>query len=439
MPCHSMPTRRTPKSSWAWTLKLSSSESSTTFWRGRSSQARLGASSSRPAIDRLNGSFPSRPKVSFQRNSILRVPCTVVSGLLIVAPEGVRGLAVDLGRPQVAAGRRGERGAAPLHQRDGTAADVLARRAGPAEVIGQRDRGDQRGQLGTQGRLDLDHPRGVADLEGQPAGLDLRGHAELIHVVLAEPGGHRGLPIELGIGMRRVPDGFLGQLGGDGERLAVRDDHARGEVLQRGEGISGRAAPRREQPRPGAAGRRRVGQAQRDRGHDRHRGGHRPRQVARGGDGVAEVSPVRVLGHLADRRLAQRPRPGLLEVVADQFDDPQELVADRRVLPGQQHRELLEPSVPPDPSVDRRRDPQAADERRHEQRGAEPRRRVEGAVQEEHQQVGGHHREGRGAGRLHHLDHPDPAAEVVQLPPEVLRQLQPFVRIREAHTHLTVV
>ena len=154
MPCHSMPTRRTPKSSWAWILKVSSSESSTTFCRGRSSQARLGASSSRPAIARVNGSLPSRPKVSFQRNSILREPLTVASGLVTVAPDGRCGLPVNLGRRAVRGWRSRRTRPAPLHQRDRPAADVLAERAGPAEVIGQRHRGDQRGQLGTQGRLD---------------------------------------------------------------------------------------------------------------------------------------------------------------------------------------------------------------------------------------------------------------------------------------------
>ena len=46
----------------------------------------------------------------------------------MVAPEGLRGAAVDLRRGQLAAGGRGEGGAAALHQRDRAAADVLAER-----------------------------------------------------------------------------------------------------------------------------------------------------------------------------------------------------------------------------------------------------------------------------------------------------------------------
>ena len=116
--------------------------------------------------------------------------------------------------------------------------------------------------------------------------------------------------------------------------------------------------------------------------------------MARGGHGVAEVAALRVLGHLADGRLAERPRPGLLEVVAHQLDDPQELVADRRVLPARAASRAApaagsaRPTGTPPPAF-RRQPTNAADE----QRGAEPDRRVERAIQQEHQQVGGHDRE----------------------------------------------
>ena len=71
-PCHSMPTCLTPKSSCAWILKLSCSESSTTFCRGRSSHASDGASSSWPLTASVNGSLPARPNSSCQWNSSLR-------------------------------------------------------------------------------------------------------------------------------------------------------------------------------------------------------------------------------------------------------------------------------------------------------------------------------------------------------------------------------
>ena len=63
--------------------------------------------------------------------------------------------------------------------------------------------------------------------------------------------------------------------------------------------------------------------------------------MARVGDGVAKIAPAGVVGNLADGRLAQRRRPRLLEVAVHQLDDPQQLVADPRVLAGQQPRQLL--------------------------------------------------------------------------------------------------
>ena len=93
-----MPTCLMPKSSWALTLKLKSSVSSTTFWRGRSSHASDGASSSRPVIASTNGSLPARPNLSCQRNSILREPSIVAGGLVDGRAGRLERLAVDLRR-----------------------------------------------------------------------------------------------------------------------------------------------------------------------------------------------------------------------------------------------------------------------------------------------------------------------------------------------------
>ena len=182
-PCQSMPICLIPKSSWALTLKLKSSVSSTTFWRGRSSQAIDGASSSRPVIESTNGSLPARPNRSCQRNSSLREPSTLAGGLVTVAPPGSTRLAVDLCRLQLAAGRGRERRHAAQHERDRAAAHVFPLDLGTAEIIRQRHRRDDRGQLGPQGRLDAHALDRVADLDVQPARIDLRRQLELVAAV----------------------------------------------------------------------------------------------------------------------------------------------------------------------------------------------------------------------------------------------------------------
>ena len=91
-PSHSMPTRLTPKSSAARTLKVSVSMSSTTFCRGRSSTESVGASSALPLIATLNGALPSRPRVSRQRTSIGREASIGVGSPVSVGPTGTRGL-----------------------------------------------------------------------------------------------------------------------------------------------------------------------------------------------------------------------------------------------------------------------------------------------------------------------------------------------------------
>ena len=153
--------------------------------------------------------------------------------------------------------------------------------------------------------------------------------------------------------------------------------------------------------------------------------------MARGWHRVGEIPTLGVLGHFPDRRLAQRRRTRLLEFVPDQLDDPQQLVADVRVLPAQELSELIQVAVPPDPSVDGHRHPCASDDRRGQQRGAEPDRRVPRAIHQEHQQVCGHDREDRRTGCLHHLDGPDPAAEFVQLPsvgPQAVAAVRAYTR-----------
>ena len=136
----------------------------------------MGASSSRPVIARVNGSLPARPNLSCQRNSILREPSTVVAGLV---DRGARRAFAAGRRPaptaQLAAGRRGERRAAALHQRDRSAAHVLpdparaargTRAASPSattEVSSGRSVGSMRTCREASPILIV-----------QPAGLDLR-------------------------------------------------------------------------------------------------------------------------------------------------------------------------------------------------------------------------------------------------------------------------
>ena len=146
--------------------------------------------------------------------------------------------------------------------------------------------------------------------------------------------------------------------------------------------------------------------------------------MARIRDGVAKVAAAGVLGDLTDRRLAQRGRAGLLEFVAHQLDDPQQLVADarmRRREPGQ----LLEAAVAPDPAVQASGMlAQAPTATKKTQSGASPAcpRRDRG----EQARYATRTPKAAAATASTDLDRPDPAAKLVQLLLERSRQLEPI-------------
>ncbi len=82
------------------------------------SQANEGASSSRPVIDRTNGSLPARPNLSCQRNSILREPSIRRRRAGDRRPLRLPRLPSISAALQLAAGRGGEGGLAALDERD---------------------------------------------------------------------------------------------------------------------------------------------------------------------------------------------------------------------------------------------------------------------------------------------------------------------------------
>ena len=174
----------------------------------------------------------------------------------------------------------------------------------------------------------------------QPARIDLGGELERVDVV-TQTCDHGVLAAELGDALLGPPGGAAFEPHLDRERLAMGDHDLAGKGLPGREGVAGGVAPGREEPVPGVGsrGRKEGEQAERDRQGNGHQPG--PQSMARIGDRVAKVAAGGVLGDLSDRGLAQGGRPGLLEVVAHQLDDPQQLVADPRVRAGEQPGELL--------------------------------------------------------------------------------------------------
>ena len=219
-----------------------------------------------------------------------------------------------------------------LDERDGPAAHVLLLGAVAAQVVGKRDVGDDRGQLGTQRRLDPDSLRRVADADVEPAGIDLRRQLELV------------LPVP-----ERGRDRDAARRAAPRPRAAARPSSLRAaprlRTARRARRPSCRATaarPRRcsvacRSREPATAARRswpRSGQAASRPSGTRGPRAHQPapQPVPRVGHGGPEVAPACVLGHLLDGGLAQGPRPRLLRIAANQLDDAQQLVADLGVL-----------------------------------------------------------------------------------------------------------
>ena len=163
-------------------------------------------------------------------------------------------LTVDLGRRKVAAGAGDEARGGPLDQRDGPASHVLPLHFLATQVIGEGDVGEDRGQLGTQGRIDLNSLDRVADADLEPAGIDLSRQIELVAPV-PQRRGDGMLLAQPGHALARLPDAPLAEPGRNGERLAVRDHELGGQGLQGRERVARRVFPGCDQPPPGIRGR----------------------------------------------------------------------------------------------------------------------------------------------------------------------------------------
>ncbi len=320
--------------------------------------------------------------------------------------------AINPGRGQLAPGGRRERRVDAFDQGDRAAPDVLLHRAGPAEVLGEGDAGHDRGQLGSEHRLDLDDPRSVAHADLDLGVGDLRGELEVV-LAVDQLRDHGRAVADPGLGLGGPLGGRLGERHREDERLAVRDHDLVGERLQGGEGVSRGVIPGGDEPLEGVRCRRRDHreQSDRDRGGDGQQA--HPELVARGRHGVAEVALLGVERDLLDRRLDEPARPSLLGIVVGELDHAEQLVADPGVLAGQEPCELLGQALAPDPSIEGIRDDRAGQGDEAEKARARPIRRVPEPVEDVHRQEGRDDAEGRRAGSLDGLDGPDPTTEVV--------------------------
>ena len=371
--------------------------------------------------------------MSCQRNSIVRGPSTGLAGsrpsLRPASAAGRRPVRSPASRLAVAA----KRGLASLDQRDRAAAHILLFGPRAAEVVGQRDVGHDRGQLGPQCRLDPEALLRVADLDVEPAGLDLRRQLEG-ELAVVEPGRRRELLAELGDSLARAATPSRArELHGDGERLAVRDDETPGQGFAPRRTYTGAcaprgraAAPRRSRPRPGTIASKPSANAQRARANSqtqrRWRGcGHR----------VAEVS---TLGSSATWRIAasqrRRDRACSLSLCSSSMT-PSSWSPIRGCLRPSSRASWSGRRCSPDPAIQRQRarsrTPINAATKRH---GAEPARRFPGTVDGEDHQIGDQDAEAGRRDGLDHLDRPDPTAEVIELCPQCLGQLQPVCAVR---------
>ena len=117
----------------------------------------------------------------------------------------------------------------------------------------------------------------------------------------------------------------------------------------------------------------------------------------------------------------------------DQLDDPQQLVADVRMLAGEQPGKLLQPAIAPDPAMHEERDDRAAAKAvARKLTSAAQRRRIPQAVEGEHQpgrrpQAANEPRRTRRPRSI--LIDQTRAAKFVQLGLQVAGQLQPVVRL----------
>ena len=315
---------------------------------------------------------------------------------------------------QLAAGRRHEPHAAPIHRREHAAADVFRLHRRQPQVFGERNFRDRRSQFGACHRLDPHVLPPIADRKGQRLRRDLRWHLEFVASV-GQPSGDRLLPAQLGEAFAGLGDRLRFQLERQRKRFAVRNDDPVAQRLDGGKRVPRRRQPRSQQPRPGIRSRRRKESQQHEDANQRHSRDRDPHPVPRMGDGIPEIALLGIFGHLPDGGDAQRAGTGLLEIVPHQLDDPQQLIADAGVLAAQEAGQLFQMAVPPDPAMGGQGNGRATDGRRGKQGALRPDRRFPDPVQNEQGQKGDQHAEQGAAARLDHLDRPDALAELVEL------------------------
>ena len=349
----------------------------------------------------------------------------------------------------------------PLHHRQRATPQVFHHGLCALQIGGQGDLGRDVGQLGTGERNHGHRLPIVAHFQPEGAGLEqarefkavprtrcragLAGIGDLIGRGAVEgivprdrPGGDRGLTGDSrfplgGNPPRPGPEGRLHR-----ERFPLRDHHLGWQRLDRREGVAGDRAPGSQQPGPGGPGGGRQRERERPHQHCSRHGQSAEERQPRGGERGGHVPTGRLTGHLFDRRLAQRPRAGLLEVVAGQLDDPQQLVTPGGKPPGDEAGQLLGSAVLPDPAVQRPGDEPGDRQPRPPQQPPQPVARVDQPVGDKQQQPGGQQASDRGTGRLNQLDLPQAPPEEVQLPQQPLGETQRRDTSRVGHGTVTL-
>ena len=181
-------------------------------------------------------------------------------------------------------------------------------------------------------------------------------------------------------------------------------------------------------------------QWQRHRKSEWHCGQPGPEPVPRPGHGLAKIVATGRLRHLPDGRLAERPRPLLFALIANDLHDAEQLVAQRRKAAGDQPRQPVEPALAPDPAVEGDGDRGAAGDGRGEEHPPHRSGRVADAVEQKQDKPGHEHAEEGAADGLDRLDHPDSAPKGTQLLPQALGQRKAagtHVRRRHVAAHMS--
>ena len=325
--------------------------------------------------------------------------------------------AVDRGAGQLPTGRRRHRHPAPLDDRQAPAAQPLRDGGADAKVLGEADKRRQRGDLRSERRLERHLLAGIPHRQPQAPRAHLRRKRQRVGLPVT---GRRDLPpaTDPGLCPGRSPRRGRIEMDHDLGRLAMGDDDRLRKPVDPGKGVALHEPPRLEKPLPGVGGGGRDDQPEHASAHQRHGNKRQPEPVPRPRQGRAEIVTARHLGHLADRRLAEHPRARLLAGIADELDNPEELIAERREAAGDEPRQLVEATRSPHPAIKRHRENAAGGDRTGIQSKPRKDRRVGEPIEEEKREPGDEDAEQGDADRLDPLHSPDGGTEIVELPPQ---------------------